>query len=66
RTQNPHTLDLKIPVNCRIVSTSVDIGTAKVCESGFYNYIAENMFYTLKRRKFPCRSDYYWASFYKV
>ncbi|KAF6170201.1 hypothetical protein GIB67_038734 [Kingdonia uniflora] len=57
---------VSIPVNCRIVSTSVDIRTAKVCESGFYNYIAENVFYTLKRRKFPCRSDYYWASVFKV
>ncbi|KAF6170420.1 hypothetical protein GIB67_014350 [Kingdonia uniflora] len=65
-TQNPHTLDLKIPVNCRIISTSVNIRTAKVCESGFYNYIAENVFYTLKRRKFPCRSDYYWASVLNV
>ncbi|KAF6148309.1 hypothetical protein GIB67_025528, partial [Kingdonia uniflora] len=59
-------LDLKIPVNYRIISTSVDIRTTKVCESGFYNYMAENVLYTLKRRKFPCRSDYYWASVFKV
>ncbi|KAF6144095.1 hypothetical protein GIB67_007556, partial [Kingdonia uniflora] len=58
-------IDRIVSEKAKKVAEGVDIRTAKVCESGFYNYIGENVFYTLKRRKFPCRSDYYWASVFK-
>ncbi|XP_074264638.1 uncharacterized protein LOC141587109 [Silene latifolia] len=54
------------PSQCRIVSSSVDLRTSKICELGLLNYKAKRVFYPSERRKFRCRYDYYWASIFKV
>ncbi|KAK9667765.1 hypothetical protein RND81_13G010000 [Saponaria officinalis] len=51
---------------CRIVSSSIDLKTSKICELGLLNYKAKRVFYPSERRKFRCRYDYYWASIFKV
>uniref|UniRef100_A0A7N0U0M2 Uncharacterized protein n=1 Tax=Kalanchoe fedtschenkoi TaxID=63787 RepID=A0A7N0U0M2_KALFE len=51
---------------CKIISSSVDIRSAKVCEVGLLRYEAEHLFYPSERRKFRCRHDYYWASVFEV
>ncbi|VFQ73132.1 unnamed protein product [Cuscuta campestris] len=51
---------------CRIVSSSVDLRSSKVCELGLLNYKAKNVLYPHERKKFRCRYDYYWASVFKV
>ncbi|RAL41569.1 unnamed protein product [Cuscuta campestris] len=51
---------------CRIVSSSVDLRSSKVCELGLLNYKAKTVLYPHERKKFRCRYDYYWASVFKV
>ncbi|KAF9617395.1 hypothetical protein IFM89_036316 [Coptis chinensis] len=62
--------DIPIPISissqCKIVSTSVDLRSSKVCELGLLNYKAKNVFYPSESIKFRCRYDYYWASVFKV
>ncbi|KAG9452873.1 hypothetical protein H6P81_005777 [Aristolochia fimbriata] len=55
-----------VDAQCRILSSSVDLRSTKVCELGFLNYNAKHVFYPTERRKFRCRHDYYWASVFKV
>lgn len=55
-----------VPSQCKIVSTSVDLRSSKICELGLLNYKAKRVFYPSERRKFRCRYDYYWASIFKV
>ncbi|KAL9242657.1 hypothetical protein vseg_016639 [Gypsophila vaccaria] len=55
-----------LPSQCRIVSSSIDLKTSKICELGLLNYKAKRVFYPSERRKFRCRYDYYWASIFKV
>ncbi|KAJ8650594.1 hypothetical protein MRB53_003617 [Persea americana] len=55
-----------VPALCRVVSSSVDLRSSKVCELGFLNYKAKNVFYPFERTRFRCRYDYYWASVFKV
>ncbi|CAN8325216.1 unnamed protein product [Cochlearia groenlandica] len=51
---------------CRIVSSSVDLRSSKVCGIGLLNNKAQHVFYPFERDKFRCRFDYYWASVFKV
>ncbi|KAJ4729111.1 Exopolysaccharide production negative regulator [Melia azedarach] len=55
-----------VPSQCKIVSSSVDIRSSKVCELGLLNYKAKRVFYPFEGSKFRCRYDYYWASVFKV
>ncbi|KAL5794589.1 hypothetical protein ACOSP7_003183 [Xanthoceras sorbifolium] len=55
-----------VPSQCKIVSSSVDIRSSKVCELGVLNYKAKRVFYPFERSKFRCRYDYYWACVFKV
>lgn len=57
---------ISVPSYCKIVSSSVDLRTAKVCELGLLNYKAKHVFYPSERSKYRCRYDYYWASVFKV
>lgn len=54
------------PAVCRIVSSSVDIKSSRVCELGFLNYKARNVFHPKEKTTFRCRDDYYWASIFEV
>lgn len=49
-----------------LFSAGVDLRSSKVCELGFLNYKAKNVFYPFERTRFRCRYDYYWASVFKV
>ncbi|XP_057478699.1 uncharacterized protein LOC130766039 [Actinidia eriantha] len=51
---------------CKIVSSSVDLRSSKVCELGLLNYKAKHVFYPFEGKKFRCRHDYYWASVFEV
>ncbi|KAJ0052285.1 hypothetical protein Pint_02588 [Pistacia integerrima] len=55
-----------VQTQCKIVSSSVDIRSSKVCELGVLNYKAKRVFYPFEKSKFRCRYDYYWASVFKV
>ncbi|KAI0488393.1 hypothetical protein KFK09_028224 [Dendrobium nobile] len=55
-----------LPAICRILSSSVDIKSSKVCEVGFLNYKARNVFHPNEKTTFRCRDDYYWASVFEV
>lgn len=57
---------VSVPSQCKIVSSSVDLRSSKVCELGLLNYKAKHVFYPLEKRKFRCHYDYYWASVFKV
>lgn len=57
---------ITVPSQCKIVSSSVDLRSTKVCELGFLNYKAKHVFYSSGKRKFRCHYDYYWASVFKV
>lgn len=57
---------ISVPCQCKIVSSSVDLRSAKVCELGLLNYKAKHVFYPSEKKKFRCRYDYYWASVFKV
>ncbi|XP_021893585.1 uncharacterized protein LOC110811396 [Carica papaya] len=63
-------LSISAPISllsrCRIVSSSVDLRSSKVCEIGLLNYKAKNVFSPSVRSQFRCRYDYYWASVFKV
>ncbi|KAL3645788.1 hypothetical protein CASFOL_010968 [Castilleja foliolosa] len=57
---------ISVHSRCRIVSTSVDLRSSKVCELGLLNYKAKHVFYPYERKKYRCHYDYYWASVFKV
>ncbi|KAM7493777.1 hypothetical protein LguiB_028386 [Lonicera macranthoides] len=57
---------ISVPSQCKIVSSTVDIRSSKVCELGLLNYKAKHVFYPSEKKKFRCRYDYYWASVFKV
>lgn len=57
---------ISVSSQCRIVSSSVDLKSSKVCELGLFNYKAKHVFYPFEGRRFRCRYDYYWASIFKV
>ncbi|KAM7251597.1 hypothetical protein ACFE04_023480 [Oxalis oulophora] len=57
---------VSLPSQCKIVTSSVDIRSSKVCELGLLNYKAKNVFYPFETNKFRCRYDYYWASVFQV
>nr|XP_043630815.1 uncharacterized protein LOC122602156 [Erigeron canadensis] len=57
---------ISVPCHCKIVSSSVDLRSAKVCELGLLNYKAKHVFYPSEKKKFRCRYDYYWASVFEV
>jgi hypothetical protein len=59
---------IAVPSHCKIVSSSVDLRSSKVCELGVLNYKAKHVFYfyPFQTNKFRCRYDYYWASVFKV
>ncbi|KAJ6946651.1 hypothetical protein NC651_001376 [Populus alba x Populus x berolinensis] len=59
------TTPLSLPSQCKILSSSVDLRSSKVCEPGFLNYKAKHVFYPYNRSKFRCRYDYYWASVFE-
>ncbi|TYG58123.1 hypothetical protein ES288_D08G197200v1 [Gossypium darwinii] len=57
---------ISAPTQCKIVSSSVDIRSSKVCELGLLNYKTKHVFYSSENSKFRCRYDYYWTSVFKV
>ncbi|KAG8382062.1 hypothetical protein BUALT_Bualt05G0037700 [Buddleja alternifolia] len=57
---------ISVPAQCRIVSSSVDLRSSKVCELGLLNYKAKHVFDPFERKKYRCHYDYYWASVFKV
>ncbi|EOY25327.1 Uncharacterized protein TCM_016676 isoform 2 [Theobroma cacao] len=57
---------ITIPTQCKIVSSSVDIRSSKICELGLLNYKAKHVLYHFERSKFRCRYDYYWTSVFEV
>ncbi|GLT58516.1 hypothetical protein SLA2020_314020 [Shorea laevis] len=57
---------ISVPSQCKIVSSSVDLRSAKVCELGLLNYKAKYVFYPSEKSKYRCKYDYYWASVFKV
>lgn len=57
---------ISVPSQCKIVSSSVDLRSSKVCELGLLNYKAKHVLYPFERKKFRCHHDYYWASIFKV
>ncbi|KAI7741315.1 hypothetical protein M8C21_024837 [Ambrosia artemisiifolia] len=57
---------ISVPCQCKIVSSNVDLRSAKVCELGLLNYKAKHVFYPSEKKKFRCRHDYYWASVFEV
>ncbi|PON44792.1 exopolysaccharide production negative regulator [Parasponia andersonii] len=63
---SPVTSPISVPSQCKIVSTSVDLRSSKVCELGLFNYKAKHVFYPFEKSKFRCRYDYYWASIFQV
>ncbi|XP_062120577.1 uncharacterized protein LOC133834837 [Humulus lupulus] len=63
---SPVTGPISVPSQCKIVSSSVDLRSSKVCELGLSNYKAKHVFYPFEKSKFRCRYDYYWASIFKV
>ncbi|XP_034888320.1 uncharacterized protein [Populus alba] len=60
------TTPLSVPFQCKILSSSVDLRSSKICELGLLNYKAKHVFYPNNRSKFRCRYDYYWASVFEV
>ncbi|KAL8498648.1 hypothetical protein ACS0TY_021839 [Phlomoides rotata] len=57
---------ISVHSSCKIVSSSVDLRSSKVCELGLLNYKAKHVFYPFERKKYRCHFDYYWASVFKV
>ncbi|CAN4128023.1 unnamed protein product [Withania somnifera] len=57
---------ISLPSQCKIVSSSVDLRSSKVCELGLLNYKAKRVLYPSERKMFRCHYDYYWASVFKV
>ncbi|XP_047306791.1 uncharacterized protein LOC124910217 [Impatiens glandulifera] len=57
---------ISVPSQCKIISSSVDLRSSKVCKLGLLNYKANYVLYPFERKKFRCRYDYYWASVFKV
>ncbi|XP_020248116.1 uncharacterized protein LOC109825661 isoform X2 [Asparagus officinalis] len=59
---------VSVPAICRIVSSSVDIRSSKVCELGLLNYRAKNVLYPLGKgkKRYRCHDDYYWASVFEA
>ncbi|GAB4857932.1 hypothetical protein Ancab_015837 [Ancistrocladus abbreviatus] len=57
---------ISVPSQCKIVSSSVDLSSSKVCELGLLNFKAKHVFYPSEKKKFRCHYDYYWASVFKV
>ncbi|KAH6759855.1 exopolysaccharide production negative regulator [Perilla frutescens var. hirtella] len=57
---------IAVQSRCRIVSSSVDLRSSKVCELGLLNYKAKHVFYPFERKKYRCHYDYYWASVFEV
>ncbi|KAM3267162.1 hypothetical protein P3S67_032626 [Capsicum chacoense] len=57
---------ISLPSQCKIVSSSVDLRSSKVCELGLLNYKAKHVLYPSESKKFRCHYDYYWASVFKV
>lgn len=57
---------ISVPSQCKIVASSVDLRSSKVCELGLLNYKAKHVFYPFDKKKFRCHYDYYWASVFKV
>ncbi|KAL7150540.1 hypothetical protein ABFS83_05G119400 [Erythranthe nasuta] len=57
---------ISVHSRCKIVSSSVDLRSSKVCELGLLNYKAKYVFYPFERKKYRCHYDYYWASVFKV
>lgn len=53
----------QISTDCRILSTSVDLRSAKVCTPRFFPDASKDI---LPRSKFRCYFEYYWASVFKV
>lgn len=57
---------ISLQSRCKIVSSSVDLRSSKVCELGLLNYKAKHVFYPFERKKYRCHYDYYWASVFEV
>ncbi|CAA3016034.1 uncharacterized protein LOC111387337 [Olea europaea subsp. europaea] len=57
---------ISFPSQCKIISSSVDLRSSKVCELGLLNYKANYVFYAFESKKYLCHYDYYWASVLKV
>ncbi|WOL04347.1 hypothetical protein Cni_G13068 [Canna indica] len=56
---------VSIPSTCRILSSSVDLRSSKVCEHGILTHNAKIEEH-LKKPPFRCHYDYYWAAIFEV
>uniref|UniRef100_A0A1D1YG95 Baculoviral IAP repeat-containing protein 1a n=1 Tax=Anthurium amnicola TaxID=1678845 RepID=A0A1D1YG95_9ARAE len=61
-TQGP----VSVPAQCRVVSSSVDLRSSRVCELALSNYKAKHVLQPSGKSKVRCQDDYYWASIFKV
>ncbi|GLT61487.1 hypothetical protein SLA2020_341900 [Shorea laevis] len=57
---------ISVPSQCKIVSSSVDLRSVKVCELGLLNYKANHFLYPSERTNYRCHYEYYWTSVFKV
>ncbi|CAK9149365.1 unnamed protein product [Ilex paraguariensis] len=57
---------ISVPSLCKIVSSTVDLRSSKVCELGLLNYKAKHVVYPSEGKKLRCWFDYYWASIFQV
>ncbi|KAJ4811480.1 Baculoviral IAP repeat-containing protein 1a [Rhynchospora pubera] len=57
---------VSVPSTCKILSSSVDIRSSKICELGLLNYKTKHVLYPSEKRRFQCHDDYYWASIFQV
>lgn len=57
---------ISVPSQCKIVSSSVDLRSARVCEVGFLKYKARSVFFPSEKNDYRCHNVYYWTSVFKV
>ncbi|ERN15649.1 uncharacterized protein LOC18443940 [Amborella trichopoda] len=55
-----------VSAECKVLSSSVDLRSSKVCELGPLNYRNKNVLYPKERPRHKCHYDYYWASVFQV
>ncbi|KAF3795102.1 hypothetical protein EJ110_NYTH05992 [Nymphaea thermarum] len=59
-------LPISVDSRCTILSSNIDLRSAKVCDLGFFNHKSKSALSNVERHKFRCHYDYYWASIFKV
>ncbi|CAN6486985.1 unnamed protein product [Victoria cruziana] len=59
-------LPIAVDSRCRILSSNIDLRSAKVCDLGLFNQKSKSAVHNVERQRFRCHYDYYWASIFKV